>query len=99
MIRPRISARLLRLLIVSQHRFRRWHAWIYVDWANIACGSRTPHEYPLQQQPLRRLGWLLDAVGFHNPNRRFRITLFVREPYEGFNLVDGGEVWPGEGVL
>ena len=54
---------------------------------------------PLQHQALGRLRRLLVAVGFQDSNRCFRVALFIRELHEGFNLVDGGEVLPGEGVL
>ena len=41
----------------------------------------------------------LATVGFQDSNRYLRVTVLVREPHESFNLVDGGEVGPGEGAL
>ena len=39
---------------------------------------------PLQHQALGRLGRLLVAVGFQDPNRCFRVALLVRVLHEGF---------------
>ena len=43
------------------------------------------------------------AAAGHGKLPRFephlRVTVLVREPHESFNLVDGGEVGPGEGAF
>ena len=74
----------------------RWHLPI------SPCVSRYPRDArasPLQHQASCRLERLLVAVGFKNPNRCLRVAPLVRILHEGFNLVDGGEVGPGEDVL